>query len=61
MKTGTKVCNSDIDKAEALNKHFHSVISKPKRNIALFDDVSPLETIPTLSIDACGALFQVKQ
>ena len=23
LKTGTKVCNSDIDKAEALNNHFH--------------------------------------
>ena len=61
MKTGTKVCNSDIDKAEALNKHFHCVISIPKRNIALFDNVPPFESIPTLSIDACGALFLLKQ
>ena len=30
LKTGTKVCNSDIDKAEALNDHFHSVFGIPK-------------------------------
>ena len=31
LKTGTKVCNSDIDKAEALNDHFHSVFSFQNR------------------------------
>ena len=33
LKTGTKVCNSDIDKAEALNNHFHSVFGIPNRKI----------------------------
>ena len=35
LKTGTNVCNSDIDKAEALNNHFHSVVGIPKRKITL--------------------------
>ena len=35
-KTGTKVNNSDIDKAEALNNQFHSVFSIPKGKITLF-------------------------
>ena len=58
---GTKVCNSDIDKAEALNNHFHSVFSIPNRKITLFDGVSPFESIPSLSIDACGVLSQLRQ
>ena len=61
LKTGTKVCNSDIKKAEALNKHFHSVISKPKRKITLLDGVSPFESIPSLSIDAYGVLSQFRR
>ena len=61
LKTGTKVCNSDIDKAEALNKHLYSVFSKLKRNIALFDGVSPFESIPSLSIEACGVLSQLRR
>ena len=59
LKIGSKVCYSDIDKAEALNNDFHSVFSKPNRSIALFD-VSPFESIPSLSIDACGVLSQLK-
>ena len=35
LKTGTKVCNSDIDIAEALNNHFHNVFSIPNRKITL--------------------------
>ena len=61
LKTGTEVCNSDSDKAEALNKHFHNVFGKPKRNITLFEGVSPFESIPSLSIDACGALSQLRR
>ena len=30
LKTGTKLCNSDIHKTEDLNNHFHSVFSIPK-------------------------------
>ena len=56
----TKVCNSDIDKAEALNNHFHSVYSIPKGKITLFDGVSPFESIPSLSIDACGVISQLR-
>ena len=41
LKTGTNVCNSDIDKAEALNDHFHNVFSIPNRKITIFDGVSP--------------------
>ena len=59
LNTGTKVCNSKIDKAEALDKH--TIISKPKRNIILFDDVLSFESIPSLSIDACGVLSQLKR
>ena len=55
------MCNSDIDKPNALNKHFHSVLSKPKRNIALFDVVSHFESISSLSIDACGVLSQLRR
>ena len=58
LKTGTKVCNSDIDKAEALNNHLHNILRIPKRKITLFDGVSPFESIPSLSIDACGVLSQ---
>ena len=36
LKTGTKVCNSDIDKAEALNNHFHSVFGIPNGKITIF-------------------------
>ena len=55
------MCNSDIDKAEAINNHFHSVFSIPNRKITLFDGVSPFESIPSLSIDACGVLSQLRQ
>ena len=55
------MCNSDIDKAEALNNHFHSVFSMPKGKITLFDGVSPFESIPSLSIDACGVLSQLRR
>ena len=61
LKTETKMCNSNIDKAEALDKHFHSVFNKPKSNIALFDDVSPFESISSLFIDACGVLSQLRR
>ena len=61
LKIGTKVCNSVIDNVETLNNHFHSVFSKPKRNIAQFDGVSPLESIPSLSIDACGVFSQLRR
>ena len=61
LKIGINVCNSGIDKAESLNKHFHGIISKPKRNIALLDGVSPFESIPSPTIDACGGLYQLKQ
>ena len=61
MKNGTKLCNSDIDKAEALNNHFHNVFGIPKGKITLFDSVSPFESIPSLSIDACGVLFQLRR
>ena len=56
FKTGT-LCNSDINKAEAFNIHFHNVFSIPIRKITLFDGVSPFESIPSLSIDACGVLW----
>ena len=59
LKTGTKVCNSDIDKAEALNNHFHSVFSIHNRKITLFDGVSPFESIPSLTIDACGVYLNL--
>ena len=52
--------NSDIDKAEVLNKHFHSIFSKLKRKITLFDGVSPFESIPSLSIEACVVLSQLR-
>ena len=60
LKTATKVCNSDIYKAEAINDHFHSVFGIPKRKITLFDGVSPFESISSLSIDACGVLSQLR-
>ena len=53
--------NSDIDKAEALNNHFHGVFSIPNGKITLFDGVSPFESIPSLSIDACGVLSQLRR
>ena len=55
LKTVPKVCYSDIDKAEAFNKHFHGIFRKPK---TLFDDASPFESISSLSIDANGVLSQ---
>ena len=55
------MCNSDIDKAEALNNHFHNVFGIPKGKITLFDGVSPFESIPSLSIDACGVLSQLRR
>ena len=61
LKTGTKVCNSDIDKAEALNNRFQSIFSIPRGKITLFDGVSPFESIPSLSIDACGVLSQLRR
>ena len=58
---GTKVCNSDIEKTEALNKHFDSVFNKPQCNTTLFDDMSPFELIPSLSINANGVLSQLRR
>ena len=43
LKTGTKVSNSAIDKAEALNHHFHNVFGIRKRKITLFFGVSSFE------------------
>ena len=60
LKTGT-LCNSDIHKAEALNNHFQSIFCIPKGKITLFDGVSPFESIPSLSIDACGVLSLLKR
>ena len=53
------MCNSDIDKTEAINGHFHSVFGIPKGKINIFDGVSPFESIPSLSIDACDVLSQL--
>ena len=58
LKTGTNVCNSDFDKADALNEHFPIVLTNLKATL-LFDDVSPFESIP--SINANGVLSQFKQ
>ena len=55
------MCNSDIDKAEALYNNFHSVFSIPNKKINIFDGVSPFESIISLSIDACGVLSQFRQ
>ena len=55
------MCNSDIDKAEALNNHFDNFFGIPKRKINLFDGVSPFESIPSLSTDACGVLSQLRR
>ena len=55
------MCNSGIDKAEALNDHLHIVFSIPRGKITLFDGVSPFEPIPSLSIDACGVLSQLRR
>ena len=55
------MCNSDIDKAEALNNHIHNVSGIPKGKITLFDGVSPFESIPSLSIEACGVLSQLRR
>ena len=55
------MCNSDIDKAEALNNHFHNIFSIPERKITLSDGVSPFESIPSLSIDICGVLSQLRR
>ena len=55
------MCNSDIDKAEALNNHFYNVFGKSKIKITMFDGVSPFESIPSLSIDACGVSSQPRQ
>ena len=35
LKTGTKMCNSDIDRAETLNNHFLIISTKPKRKATL--------------------------
>ena len=61
LKTGTNVCNSDIDKAAALNKLFCSVYDKSQRNITLFVGVSPFESILSLSIDVNGVLSQLRR
>ena len=55
------MCNSDLDKTEALNNHFHNVFSIPKRNITLFDGVPPFGSIRSLSIDTCGVLSQLRR
>ena len=55
------MCNSEIDKADALNNHFHNVFSIPKRKITPFDGVSPFESIPSLSIDTCGVFPQLRR
>ena len=55
------MCNSDIDISEALNNHFFNVFSIPRGKITLFDGMSPFESIPSLSIDACGVLSQLRR
>ena len=61
LKTGTKVCNSDIDKAKALNNQIHNVFGIPKRKITIFDGVSSFESIPSHSIDTCSVLSQLRR
>ena len=53
------VCNSDSDKADALSRHLHSVFSKPQSNITPFDEVSPFESVPSLSINTKGVSSQL--
>ena len=53
------MCNSDIDKAESLNKHFYSVSGKLRKKQLCLMIVSPFESIPSLSIEACGVLSQL--
>ena len=55
------LCNSDLDKAEALNDHFHSVFSLPRGKITPFGCVTPFESIPLHSIDTCGVLSQLRR
>ena len=61
LNTGTKVCDSDIDKVEALNKHFNNVFKKPQSNITLLDDTSPFESIHSLSIDTNDVSSHLKR
>ena len=55
------MCNSYIDKAQALSYHFHSVFGIPRGKITISDGVSPIVSIPSLSIDACGVSSQLRR
>ena len=55
------MCNSDIDKAKTHNNHIQNVFSIPNGKITLFDGVSSIESIPSLFIDACGVLSQLRR
>ena len=60
LRSGSKLCSSDKDKAEALNSYFHSVFTKEKLPIPTKVN-SPYNSIPDLMISVQGVHKQLLQ
>ena len=61
LRTETKLCTTDADKAEALNQHFQSVFTPPSEVPVPDKGSSPFPSVPNLIIHQEGVLKQLNQ
>lgn len=61
LRTQTKLCTTNTDKAEALNQHFQSVFTDPPKDSLPSKGPSPYPSIPDLTIYEEGVLKQLQQ
>ena len=61
LKEGNKLCSTDREKAEALNRHFSSVFTRNDGSSTPDKGPSPHPSIDDLTIYAHGILKQLKE
>ena len=59
LRTTSKLCTTDQDKAEALNTHFQSVFTQESKDSIPDKGKSPFQSIPNLHIDIAGVEKQL--
>ena len=61
LRTETKLCTTDADKADSLNQHFQSVFTPPSEDPVPDKGTSPFPSIPNLIIHQEGVFKQLNQ
>ena len=59
LRTTSKLCTTDQDKAEALNTHFQSVFTQESKDSIPDKGKSPFQSIPNLHIETAGVEKQL--